>query len=155
LASGFIVFRAGFNGNLQTSFGEKKIISIHVEVLIPEAMSSTADSHVSLGGSSEASKLPFTPSQNWRALQKSLPQEHSKKRKRSGPPTTKPDPKLKKDRTTSTTYNPWRPNDSQFQNKGNPALIIQLSTEGDKVVKFVLLKLVRSLKTWALRSYGL
>lgn len=103
-------------------------------------MPSTADSRDLRPDNSTASKLPFKPSQNWRALQKSLPQEHSKKRKRSSPPTTKPDPKSRKERTKLTTYNPWRPNDSQFQKKGNPALVIQPSTESDKTIKFVLLK---------------
>jgi hypothetical protein len=108
-------------------------------------MPSSADSRGSLPNTSAGPQLPFTPSQNWKALQKSLPQENSKKRKRSGLPTTKSDPKSKKERAKSTTYNPWRPNDSQFQKKGNPAFVIQPSTESDKVIKFVLLKLICSL----------
>jgi hypothetical protein len=81
------------------------------------------------------SKLPFQPSQNWAALQKSLPQELSKKRKRtSKPQSSTVQPKKEK---TRTTYNPWRPNDSVSRNTGNPALIL-LSQIGDKVKAYVI-----------------
>jgi hypothetical protein len=81
-------------------------------------------------------KPVFLPSQNWTSLQKSLPKQPSKKRKREAEQPSKKPTKTKKPVkiTKQTTYNPWHPNDSSFRGKGNPALVLQ-SESTDKIIK--------------------
>ena len=100
---------------------------------------SVADTPSASKGVSTPSKPPFRPSQNWTLLQKSLPQELSKKRKRSSKtPSSKPkSTTVQPNKKARTTYNPWRPSDSVSQKTGNPALILSSQT-GDKVIKYVI-----------------
>ena len=85
------------------------------------------------------SEPPFTPSGNWAALQKTLPAQPSKKRKRTMPITANPapikphTPKLSR---TLTTYNPWNPNASNPRRNGNQSLI-QRTNSSDKFKFFI------------------
>src|SRR6266496_4072063 len=85
------------------------------------------------------SKSTFRPSQNWTALQKSLPQQSSKKRKRTSKPTSTTSVQIKREKTL-TTYNPWHPNDTPSRKLGNSALVLPSQT-GDKVLKYVIARL--------------
>jgi len=85
------------------------------------------------------SKPPFVPSGNWAALQKTLPTQPSKKRKRTAPIKTKPapgKPHTPKPSQTLSTYNPWNPNASTPRANGNPSLI-QHTNSPDKLKFFI------------------
>jgi len=85
------------------------------------------------------SKPPFTPSGNWAALQKTLPAQPLKKRKRTMPIAANPapiKPHTPKPSLTLTTYNPWNPNASTPGRNGNQSLI-QHTNSSDKFKFFI------------------